>query len=297
MGIKKNKNQLIISIIVGVAIAVISYQVILKLKIENDNLKKLTQTNEQAPIKKNIYVVSKIDVKKGEKIDPQNLSTNRFPVEIEGAITDVSQISGLVANKDIKADTPIIESYFKISQIDELSCEPRNGYRAVGMLIGNDSLPSFAQEGSYVDIYFSKSVLNAQNIRILSIKDVSSGSSKSVMLEIKEKDVPVFIAAASEDKPVLVQRNRNENSGYKFVSASANPTAGVVLSDMSSPPELMEISDISSSDVPPTQNATYTTSKPTSSSASVPLVRSRVQGGGEIEFISGDKKMIIGAPQ
>ena len=65
MSIKKNKNQLIISIIVWVAIAVASYQVIVKLKIENENLKKLTQTSANLPIRKIIYVVAKTDIKKG----------------------------------------------------------------------------------------------------------------------------------------------------------------------------------------------------------------------------------------
>ena len=63
MSIKKNKNQLIISTIVGVAIAVASYQVIVKLKIENENLKKLTQTSANLPIRKIIYVVAKTDIK------------------------------------------------------------------------------------------------------------------------------------------------------------------------------------------------------------------------------------------
>lgn len=289
MGIKKNKNQLIISIIVGVAIAVISHQVIIKLKIENDNLKKLTQTSAQAPAKKIIYVVAKTDIKKGEKIDPENLTTKRFPVEIEGAVSEVSQISGLKAKKDIKADAPIVEDYFKTSDIELTTSEPRSGYRAVAVLIASEQLPSFAQEGEFVDLYFTKNTLQAQNIRILSIQDTSGGTSKSVMLELKEKDIGAFIAAAAVDKPVLVQRNRHERAGYKFVSAIPSSS----LAEMSSPPELTEISDIPLSETVPVQNAVYSQAP----RSSVPVIKSQLKNEGEIEIISGDKKMIVGVGQ
>ena len=146
MSIKKNKNQLIISIIVGVAIAVISYQVIVKLKIENDNLKKLTQTSQSAPIKKIMYVVAKTDIKKGDKIQADNLTTKQFPIEIEGAVENASKISGLTAIKDIKADSPIVEDYFKASDMDMAQGEPRSGYRALG--VGLETLPPFAKEGA-----------------------------------------------------------------------------------------------------------------------------------------------------
>lgn len=301
MSIKKNKNQLIISIIVGVAIAVISYQVIVKLKIENDNLKKMTQTSAMAPIKKIEYVVAKKDIKKGDKIDPQNLTTKQFPVEIEGAISDVSKITGLNTKKDIKADAPIVEDYFKVTDMDIAAGEPQSGYRAVGILIGTEQFPSFARDGAYVDIYFTKNIIQAQNIRILSVQDAPSGSAKSVMLEIKERDVAAFIAAANEDKPVLVQRNRHERSGYKFSGGSAINFSHL---PQAPGPELVEISDVSYDEPPRTNirssssnsnSSTFTKKVQSGAENNIPLVKSGLQAG-EIEFISGDKKMIVGTP-
>ena len=138
----------------GVAIAVASYQVIVKLKIENENLKKLTQTSANLPIRKIIYVVAKTDIKKGEKIQADNLTTKQFPIEIEGAITDAAKISGLVATKDIKADSPIVENFFKTSDMDIAQSEPRRGFRSVAIRL--DVLPPFVKAQTHADIYFPK---------------------------------------------------------------------------------------------------------------------------------------------
>lgn len=289
MSIKKNKNQLIISIIVGVAIAVISYQVIVKLKIENDNLKKLTQTSQSAPIKKIMYVVAKTDIKKGDKIQADNLTTKQFPIEIEGAVENASKISGLTAIKDIKADSPIVEDYFKVSDMDIAQGEPRSGYRALG--VGLETLPPFAREGANVDIYFAKNAIQAQDVKILSIIDAPNEGKKYVMLEIRDCDVPAFITAASSDKAVLIQRNRHEKTGYKF---SAN--GSVMLSQISdgAPPELVEVSDISY-DEPSVRGTSHPAYK--KQADDVPIVKSKSKASEEIEFISGDKRVIIGAPQ
>ncbi len=289
MSIKKNKNQLIISVIVGVAIAVASYQVIVKLKIENENLKKLTQTSANVPIKKIIYVVSKTDIKKGDKIQVDNLTTKQFPIEIEGAITDPAKISGLVATKDIKADSPIVENFFKISDMDNAQSEPQRGFRSVALRL--ETLPHFVKSGVRTDIYFPKNAIFAQDVKILSVVDIPDSKQKYVMLEIKDKDVPVFITALNDDKAVLVQRNRHERTGYKF------STGTIQLPKISSgvPDELIEVNDIPQYDI--SQNEIPVTEVKSKPSNQVPIVKSAIKNEEEIEFISGDKKMIVGAPQ
>ena len=280
MNIKKNKNQLIISIIVGVAIAVVSYQVMGKLKIENENLKKLTQTSEVAPPKKIVYVVAKADIKKGTKVEASNLTTKQFPIEIEGALEDSSKIAGLVAAQDIKADSPIVEDYFKVSDMDTISVEPRKGYRAVGVFMASEQFPTFA--------------------KILNIEKIGTGTQKSIMLEIKDKDVPAFITAANEDKVIFVQRNRHENPTYSFSIASYTLNS----QGLPQPPELVEISDISAeNEIPvPSYKSKATSSKKTKQKVAkqedeIPVVQAQTKNVDEIEFISGDKKMIIGAPK
>ena len=291
MSIKKNKNQLIISVIVGVAIAVISYQVIVKLKIENENLKKLTQTSVSAPIKKITYVVAKTDIKKGDKIQADNLTTKQFPIEIEGAISDTSKIAGFNAVKDIKADSPIVEDYFKASDMDLAQGEPRNGFRAVSVAL--ETLPSYVKAGTHVDIFFAKSGIQAQDVQVLSVLDSQDDAKKFIMLELKDRDVPAFITALGNDKAVLVQRNRHEKTGYKFSASNS-----AILSQMpqSAPPELVEVSDVTY-DEPPKRSISSTGAQRKVSLEEVPVVKSQYRKSAEIELISGDKKMIVGAEQ
>lgn len=291
MSIKKNKNQLIISVIVGVAIAVISYQVIVKLKIENENLKKLTQTSVSAPIKKITYVVAKTDIKKGDKIQADNLTTKQFPIEIEGAISDTSKIAGFNAVKDIKADSPIVEDYFKASDMDLAQGEPRNGFRAVSVAL--ETLPSYVKAGTHVDIFFAKSGIQAQDVQVLSVLDSQDDAKKFIMLELKDRDVPAFITALGNDKAVLVQRNRHEKTGYKF---SVSNTAILSQMPQSAPPELVEVSDITY-DEPPKRSISSTGAQRKVSLEEVPVVKSQYRKSAEIELISGDKKMIVGAEQ
>ena len=291
MIIKKKKNKLIISVIVGVAIAVISYQVIVKLKIENENLKKLTQTSVSAPIKKITYVVAKTDIKKGDKIQADNLTTKQFPIEIEGAISDTSKIAGFNAVKDIKADSPIVEDYFKASDMDLAQGEPRNGFRAVSVAL--ETLPSYVKAGTHVDIFFAKSGIQAQDVQVLSVLDSQDDAKKFIMLELKDRDVPAFITALGNDKAVLVQRNRHEKTGYKF---SVSNTAILSQMPQSAPPELVEVSDITY-DEPPKRNISSTGAQRKVSLEEVPVVKSQYRKSAEIELISGDKKMIVGAEQ
>ena len=291
MSIKKNKNQLIISVIVGVAIAVISYQVIVKLKIENENLKKLTQTSVSAPIKKITYVVAKTDIKKGDKIQADNLTTKQFPIEIEGAISDTSKIAGFNAVKDIKADSPIVEDYFKASDMDLAQGEPRNGFRAVSVAL--ETLPSYVKAGTHVDIFFAKSGIQAQDVQVLSVLDSQDSAKKFIMLELKDRDVPAFITALGNDKAVLVQRNRHEKTGYKF---SVSNTAILSQMPQSAPPELVEVSDVTY-DEPPKRSISSTGAQRKVSLEEVPVVKSQYRKSAEIELISGDKKMIVGAEQ
>ena len=291
MSIKKNKNQLIISVIVGVAIAVISYQVIVKLKIENENLKKLTQTSVSAPIKKITYVVAKTDIKKGDKIQADNLTTKQFPIEIEGAISDTSKIAGFNAVKDIKADSPIVEDYFKASDMDLAQGEPRNGFRAVSVAL--ETLPSYVKAGTHVDIFFAKSGIQAQDVQVLSVLDSQDSAKKFIMLELKDRDVPAFITAMESDKAVLVQRNRHEKTGYKF---SVSNTAILSQMPQSALPELVEVSDVTY-DEPPKRSISSTGAQRKVSLEEVPVVKSQYRKSAEIELISGDKKMIVGAEQ
>ena len=142
--------------------------------------------------------------------------------------------------------------------------------------------------------------LQAQNVKILNIEKIGTGTQKSIMLEIKDKDVPAFITAANEDKVIFVQRNRHENPTYSFSIASYTLNS----QGLPQPPELVEISDISAeNEIPvPSYKSKATSSKKTKQKVAkqedeIPVVQAQTKNVDEIEFISGDKKMIIGAPK
>lgn len=297
MRLKKNKNQLIISVIVGIAIAAASYQVIIKLKIENDSLKKAAQASQSIPIKKNYYIVSNVDIKKGDIMVADNLTTKQFPIEIEGAITDVSEIVGLSASKDIKADSPIIRGYFKVLNSEITRYEPKRGFRAVSVML--EAFPPYVVPGAHVDVYFSKSAVFAQDVKVLNIVDILESKQKFVMLEIKDKDVATFVDAVNSESAVIIQRNKNEKTGYKFGTALAKLPQMPVETKSSTPQGLMEISDISQAPQEDISPKTLEADKKELPKIKddILVVESKVKDEEEIEFISGDKKIIVGAPR
>ena len=71
-----------------------------------------------------------------------------------------------------------------------------------------------------------------------------------------------------------------------------------ILSQMpqSAPPELVEVSDITY-DEPPKRSISSTGAQRKVSLEEVPVVKSQYRKSAEIELISGDKKMIVGAEQ
>ena len=146
-----------------------------------------------------------------------------------------------------------------------------------------------------VDIYFSKSTVFAQDVRVLNVVDITESKQKFVMLEIQDKDVASFVSAASSDTPVIIQRNKNEKSGYKFGATLAKLPQMPVETASSVPQNLVEISDIPPDEpikaVMPSKNE-----KPKTDDE-VPVVQADDKDEQEIEFISGDKKIIVGAPR
>lgn len=280
MSIKNNKKQIILSIIVGIAVAVVSYQMIFKLKVENENLKRVAKMSMNAPANSMVYVVLKEDIKKGEKITKEKVSTRHFPMIIEGAIADVHMVEGLAVKKDIKKNTPLFEDSFEKGELFDMSGEPRLGYRAVGVKMKKSAIPPYVEQGEFVDLYSEKDTVRAKNIRVLKILDMSSGNDKYVMLEIAERNVPALISAMAQDNVVFVQRNKLDSRNYYFASISGG-TQGMgmyaipdeELAQMTEIPEIYDTRQISGEG----------------------QIKQFKNVNNEIEIISGNKKVIVGA--
>ncbi len=275
MSRKKNLKQLILAIVIGIVIAAIAYQFIMKLKLENDNLKKQATEvqNEAAVPTAHKYITFKRDIKAGEEIKSDDIVEKDFPIAIDGALTKSYDTQNLVAKQDIKADLPILNSYFSKVEIQE-DIQPLEGFRAISMVVPKTNYYPYMTQNSFVDIYFPKSKLIATSILILSLKDSSDKKSKVMMMQIKNEDVPTFITAITEDKPYFIQKNSEEIMEYKI--ASTIPQVKTVNEE-----EMKLIKEAQ------LQNAQL--------QQELENLRKN-KSARTIEFIAGDKKTLVGAP-
>ena len=222
MSIKKNKNQLIISILVGLAIFAITYQFVIRQHEEN-----MQQRAEIQKLKKGIgvdtatadenttvYVVAKTDIEKDHTITVDDVETEDIGMKASGAFTNIKDVIGATASKEIKAGRPIVSSALVNSASD--SDEPKPGFRAVSATVASNRIAPYIEDGAYIDIYTANNTFQAANVRVLKILDSGSKSNKIILFEIKEEDVSPFIYGMTTDKLIPVQKNKNDKSEYSF---------------------------------------------------------------------------------
>lgn len=222
MSIKKNKNQLIISILVGLAIFAITYQFVIRqheeLKAQKEEIQKLKKGIgvETAQIDENttIYVVAKKDLEKGSKITIDDVEMKDLNMKASGAFTNIKSVIGVTISKDIKAGNPIISSAVVASKDNE--DEPAPGFRAVTATVAANRMAPFIESGARLDIYTANNTIQATNVRVIKVLDSGSKSNKLVMFEIKEEDVGPFINGMTTDKLIPVKRNSSDTSAYSF---------------------------------------------------------------------------------
>lgn len=223
MSIKKNKNQLIISILVGLAIFAITYQFVIRQheellaqkkeiqKLKNGISTDIVQVDENTTI----YVVAKKDLEKGQKITVDDVEMKDLNiVKANGAFTNIKSIIGATTSRSIKAGSPIVSSAI-ISERENKN-EPELGFRAVTATVSSNRMAPFIEDGVYLDIYTANNTIQATNVRVIKVLDSGSKSNKLVMFEIKEEDVSPFIYGMTTDKLIPVQRNSSDKSEYSF---------------------------------------------------------------------------------
>ncbi len=222
MSIKKNKNQLIISILVGLAIFAITYQFVIRqheeLMAQKEEIQKLKKGIgvEAAQVDENttVYVVAKKDIEKDHTITIDDVEMKDLNMKASGAFTNIKSVIGVKTSKDIKAGAPIISS--AIIAVKENKDEPEPGFRAVTATVAANRMAPFIESGARLDIYTANNTIQATNVRVIKVLDSGSKSNKLVMFEIKEEDVGPFINGMTVDKLIPVQRNSSDNSEYSF---------------------------------------------------------------------------------
>lgn len=222
MSIKKNKNQLIISILVGLAIFAITYQFVIRqheeLVAQKEEIQKLKKgigvETSQDDENTTIYVVAKKDIEKNHTITVDDVEMKDLGMKANGAFTSIQNIIGVTTSKEIKAGRPITSS--AVISPKNNKDEPEPGFRAVTATVAANRMAPFIEDGVYLDIYTANNTIQATNIRVIKVLDSGSKSNKLVMFEIKEEDVSPFIYGMTTDKLIPVQRNKTDKSEYSF---------------------------------------------------------------------------------
>lgn len=225
MSIKKNKNQLIISILVGIAIFAITYQFVvkqheenLKQKAEIEKLKSGAGVNYSVDENTTIYVVAKKDIPKDYIITSDDVEMKDLGMKTKGVYTDAKLVIGASTSKEIKAGFPVLKS--SLNDIKSTANEPKPGFRAIAVTMPKNSLAPFIEDGAFVDIYTTNNLIQISNVQILKVADAGNKANKLILLEIKDEDVPSFIVSLSGGKTsellVFAQRNNQEKGEYSF---------------------------------------------------------------------------------
>lgn len=223
MSIKKNKNQLIISILVGLAIFIITYLFVVEQYEKNvaqeELIKKLTHSAEtyaMDPESTTFYVVAKKDLPKNHVIAADDIEMKYLEMKINGACTSSKLAIGAKTSTETKKGRPVILKDIVKKEHTADGDEPRLGYRAIAATIAANKIPPFVKNNTYLDVYTAKNTFQATNVRILKVEDTSNKANKLVLFEIKESDVGPFINGMTIDKLVLVQKNSNDETKYSF---------------------------------------------------------------------------------
>jgi len=223
MSIKKNKNQLIISILVGLAIFIITYQFVIKQHQENlaqkeeiEKLKSGIGVEAVIPENSTIYVVAKKDIPKDYVITTDDIEMKDLGMKINGACNNKKVALGAKTTAAISMGRPVITKDIVVKKDSTAADEPRPGYRAVAATIAANKIPPFVKDNVNLDVYTANDTFRATNIRVLKVSDTGNKSNKLVIFEIKEEDVGAFILGMSADKLIPVQKNSNDKTAYSF---------------------------------------------------------------------------------
>lgn len=219
MSLINNKKSLFIAIVLGALVFVIVGCLVLQVN------------PSQAPVQSvHQYVIAKTDIKKGDTVKEENVEIKDLGVNIDGTYKATGEIIGRVADKDIVAGRPIMKAFIKEIVVKEQPKEgelPKEGFRAVPMLVRKSSMPPYITTGALFDLFTKENSMKIENLKILNILDPSKDqTNKMLVLEIKNSDVATFINYQVETKGfIFLQKNPNEYGNYKFYNLAGTTPA------------------------------------------------------------------------
>lgn len=223
MSIKKNKNQLIISVLVGLAIFIITYLFVVEQYEKNakqeELIKKLIQSAEtyaMNPENTTFYVVAKKDLPKDYVIKEEDIEMKYLEMKINGACTNSKLAIGAKTSAETKKGRPVILKDIAVKENTSSGDEPKSGFRAVAATVAANKIPPFVKDNTYLDVYTAQSTFQASNVRVLKVADTTNKANKLIIFEIKEEDVGPFINGMTIDKLIPVQKNSNDETQYSF---------------------------------------------------------------------------------
>ncbi|GBF23321.1 pilus assembly protein CpaB [Candidatus Gastranaerophilus sp. (ex Termes propinquus)] len=214
MNVKKNKNQFITSVIIGIAIFGLSFLFFTSQQQQIDELKK-AKAAPQAPRIRNYYVITKVDLKKGSTITADSVYIDEVPITEAKAFKSKDDIVGLTLIRDIGQKQILTRDFFQEEDLAS-NLEPQKGFRAVSLVMGSKSYTPPLKPATYIDLYSTGGSLTMENIKVLDMKNTKSD--KVVVLEIKEENVSSFVGVIAQEKErfIIVQKNQTDDKTYKF---------------------------------------------------------------------------------
>ena len=181
------------------------------------------------------YIVTVKDIKKGDVITEDDIEIKDLKMEMTGAYQKKADVIGRNADQEIKAGVPIIKNFLKAIEINNtVNVEPKNGFRAVPLLIKASAMPPYVSTNQLYDLFTRENSMKVENLKILSILDSKSGDgNKILILEIKNSDVSSFIDnQVATSGFIFVQKNPDEYGEYKFSSSKKNLNKDANFSEM-----------------------------------------------------------------
>ncbi len=214
MSLMNNRKSLIYSGIAGVAVFVIFFLIAFGPSSNNNNNQTVTGYD---------FVITKKTIKKDAVIAEDDVTTKHFAIKIDNAVTATADVVGKKANKDIEADKPVLKAFLKETKTgskDEVKVkEPKKGYRAVPVLIKKSAIPPFVSTSGKYDLLTKENNMKIENLTILNMLDPEDKSTKLLLLEIKDSDVPSFVKHQVKTKGfVFIHKNKSEYGDYRFIA-------------------------------------------------------------------------------
>lgn len=184
----------------------------------NGNKQKVTES--KAPQFQ--YVVAKNIIKKNAVIKEEDVEIKTSSVAIGGTYKATGEIIGRKAKQDIEIGKPVTKNSIqeiKIKEEPKEGIKPKEGYRAIPILVRKSSMPPYISLNDRFDLATKDNLMIIENLKILNILDPTKDeSNKMLILEIKSEDVPTFIKYQVSTKGfIFLQKNKEDIGEYKFV--------------------------------------------------------------------------------